>query len=53
MASTISDEDKAAINGFFAGLDDTRRPDIMREIRSRGNWQDKIRYCLEQARAAV
>jgi hypothetical protein len=53
MASTISDEDKAAINGFFAGLDDTRRPDIMREIRSRGNWQDKIKYCLEQARAAV
>jgi hypothetical protein len=53
MASTITDEDKAAINSFFAHLDDSRRPEVMREIRSRGNWQDKIKYCLEQARAAV
>jgi len=53
MASTVSDEDKGAINAYFAKLDDSKRPDIMREIRSRGNWQDKIKFCLEQAKAAV
>lgn len=53
MASTVSDEDKAAIDAYFANLDDGKRPEIMREIRSRGNWQDKIKYCLEQARAAA
>jgi hypothetical protein len=53
MASTISDDDKSAINNFFANLDEARRPEVMREIRSRGNWQDKIKYCLEQARAAT
>ncbi len=49
QASTISDEDKSRVNEFFANLDPNRRPDVMREVRSRGNWQDKIRYVLEQA----
>ena len=53
QASTVSDEDKAAINSFFANLDDGRKPDVMREIRSRGNWQDKIKFCLEQAKATA
>jgi hypothetical protein len=53
QSSTVSDEDKQAINDFFAKLDDSRRPDIMREVRSRGNWQDKIKYCLEQAKATA
>ncbi len=48
-ASRISTEDKAKINEFFANLDSTRRPEIMREVRSRGNWQDKIKYVLSQA----
>ena len=52
MASTISDADKERINSYFANLDDGRRPDVMREIRSRGNWQDKIKFCLEQAAPA-
>ncbi len=46
QASTVSDEEKDKINHFFATLDANRRPDVMREIRSRGNWQDKIKYCL-------
>lgn len=53
QSSTVSDDDKAAINNFFANLDESRRPDVMREIRSRGNWQDKIKYCLEQAKATA
>ena len=53
QSSTVSDEDKGAINDFFAKLDDGRRPDVMREIRSRGNWQDKIKFCLEQAKATA
>ena len=53
QASTVSDDDKNAINSFFAKLDESRRPEIMREIRSRGNWQDKIKYCLEQAKATA
>ncbi len=52
MASTVSDDDKGKINSYFANLDEARRPDIMREIRSRGNWQDKIKFCLEKATAA-
>ncbi len=51
QSSTVSDEDKNRIDAFFANLDASRRPDVMREIRSRGNWQDKIKYCLEQVRA--
>lgn len=51
QSSTISDDDKGLIDRFFAGLDDSKRPDVMREIRSRGNWQDKIKFCLEQATA--
>ncbi|HEY7270993.1 MAG TPA: hypothetical protein VH951_14305 [Dehalococcoidia bacterium] len=53
QSSTVSDEDKTAINSFFANLEDSRRPDVMREIRSRGNWQDKIKFCLEQAKATA
>jgi hypothetical protein len=53
QSSTVSDEDKIAIDSFFANLDDARRPDVMREIRSRGNWQDKIKFCLEQAKATA
>lgn len=52
MASTISDADKSRIDTFFANLDAGKRPDIMREVRSRGNWQDKIKYCLEQVSSA-
>ncbi len=48
QASTVSDEDKARINDFFANLDANKRPEIMKEIRSRGNWQDKIRFVLSQ-----
>ena len=51
QASTVSDDDKDGINTFFAKLDAARRPDVMREVRSRGNWQDKIKYCLEQSKA--
>jgi biotin synthase-like enzyme len=52
QSSTISEADKASIDSFFANLDSAKRPDIMREVRSRGNWQDKIKFCLEQAKAA-
>jgi hypothetical protein len=51
QSSTISDDDKDAINTYFANLDDGTRPDVMREIRIRGNWQDKIKFCLEKAKA--
>ncbi len=49
-ASTIAREDKERINDFFAHLEGERRAEVMREIRSRGNWQDKIRYCLQQTK---
>jgi hypothetical protein len=52
QSSTISDADKESINTFFAHLDDGKRPDVMREIRSRGNWQDKIKFCLDQVKTA-
>ncbi len=52
QASTLPDEDKARINDYFANLDPGRRPDVMKEIRSRGNWQDKIKYVMQQANPA-
>jgi hypothetical protein len=51
QASTLADEDKQRIDSFFANLDPAKRPDIMKEVRSRGNWQDKIKFVLEQAKA--
>lgn len=49
QASTLPDEDRAKINEFFANLDPARRPEVMSQVRSKGNWQDKIRYIMSQA----
>ena len=48
-SSTVSDEDKARINSFFANLDPAKRPDIMKEVRSRPVWRDKLNYILSIA----
>ena len=45
-SSTVSDEDKAMINSFFASLDPAKRPDVMKEVRSRPVWRDKLNYVL-------
>lgn len=48
-ASTVSADKRAQIEQFFAQLSPEQLPEIMRNVRIRANWQDKIAFLLQES----